>query len=138
MIDSSRGFYCLGIDSLGEHLRQQSQNDELFFVYSIAGESQSSDIVEAGYWLNANGAFMRHFQKDADLDFNTFLREDALFNNVKGLDFKYFDNTAWIDSWDSRKNGKLPRAVKIEIVLGAEQGLPEQKFSTTVYVPTAK
>ena len=39
--------------------------------------------------------------------------EDVIAPEITEVQFAYFDGTAWLDAWDSRTLGGLPRAVKV-------------------------
>ena len=46
--------------------------------------------------------------------------DTALTEKVAGLRFRYFENGAWRDEWDAKKQGRLPRAV--EVILSFADG----------------
>jgi type II secretion system protein J len=77
----------------------------------------------------------------------------VLYDKVKSLNFKYYDGTDWYDSWSYKDQKSLPRAIKIELIIGVEQVpseeerevLPEETmqikdgyFSTIISVPLAE
>lgn len=56
---------------------------------------------------------------------DTLAAEDVLAPEISEIRFAYFDGTAWLDSWDSRTIGGLPRAVRV--TLGLWQAPPQQQ-----------
>jgi hypothetical protein len=62
-----------------------------------------------------------------------------LADNVVSLHLRYFNGSAWLESWDSRAlpaPAQLPLAVSIDLVLGAGGGRV-RNFSTQVVLPMA-
>jgi len=37
---------------------------------------------------------------------------------VKAIEFRYFDGTEWLDTWDTEAQGRLPAAVEVAVALG--------------------
>ena len=44
---------------------------------------------------------------------DTLLEDNLLAPEITEVTFAYFDGTAWLDTWDSRTLGALPRAVRV-------------------------
>lgn len=64
---------------------------------------------------------------DAATDILT--ENDVITPQITEISFAYFDGTAWLDSWDSRTLGALPRAVRVTFGLWSEG---DQKTSSGV------
>jgi prepilin-type N-terminal cleavage/methylation domain-containing protein len=63
----------------------------------------------------------------------------ALADNLVGLHFRYFDGTAWSESWNWQSlppGSQLPQAIAIDLMLAAPNGA-QLKLSTMVTVPMA-
>jgi hypothetical protein len=63
----------------------------------------------------------------------------ALADNLVGLHFRYFDGTAWAESWNWQSlppGSQLPQAIAIDLMLAAPNGA-QIKLSTIVTVPMA-
>lgn len=107
------------------------------------------DVTEIGYQMLPN-------YEDASL-YRLMRREDPfiddkplsggalaqMYDRVKSLKFEYFDGKEWKHEWNNAKQGgKLPEAVKIELILSlpqtdaADESEPyEPTFSTIVSLP---
>ncbi len=59
--------------------------------------------------------------------------------DVVGLKLRYYDGSAWQETWDSTQSGTLPKAVEIVVhVRAVWRGKEEVEiFSTKVYLPVA-
>ncbi len=118
----------------GEHLREDSVSDELFFAGRLSGRT---GIVERGYWVTAEGRLFCHDDVSGDGDYATGERE-LCGRDVGELDMAYFDGAAWRDGWDARDGapeaGALPKAVRIVMTIGRRA--PE-RFETIVSIPTS-
>lgn len=62
--------------------------------------------------------------------------EYELADGLKGLSVRFFDGTAWADSWDAAAKQGLPQAVEVKFVLPIEN--EDRKFSFLARIPTAK
>lgn len=80
---------------------------------------------------------------------------DVIAPEVLGIEFEYFDGTAWLIEWDSEQMGGLPVAIRITLMVAtperpdtafsatsfratATSSLPYQVYSLVVRIPTAK
>lgn len=52
----------------------------------------------------------------------------VIAEEVNLLEFRYFDGTDWLDAWDSRTSGTLPRA--IEVTIGFESAVADPDGGT--------
>ena len=125
---SLAGPYCLGTP------------EKFYFICSLSDAPAS--LIEVGYWLDEDSEeLMRSYQGAPDYDFSTFEKEEALSENIMGLNFQYSTGQDWQDNWDSRlgraQSGILPKAVKIEFAIEDEKGGQQEEFSTVVTVATA-
>lgn len=62
---------------------------------------------------------------------DTLDEADVLAPEITEMTFAYFDGTAWLDSWDSRTIGGLPRAVRV--TFGLWQAPQEKKSGKTSF-----
>ncbi|RMF93356.1 MAG: prepilin-type N-terminal cleavage/methylation domain-containing protein [Candidatus Schekmanbacteria bacterium] len=70
------------------------------------------------------------------------IKEEEFIDNCRGLNFEYRTDRGWIDNWEDDSNskqqrGKIPKAVKITLVLTDEED-NEVKFSTIVDLPCSR
>jgi len=49
---------------------------------------------------------------------NVELSLEPVAPEVKAIEFRYFDGTAWLDTWDTEAQGRLPAAVDVAVALG--------------------
>jgi len=70
------------------------------------------------------------------------IKEEEFIDNCRGLNFEYRTDRGWIDEWEDdssskQQRGKIPKAVKISIVLAEDNG-SEVKLSTIVDLPCSR
>lgn len=74
------------------------------------------------------------------------MEETILADNVRSLDFKYYDGTEWLDSWGGEESVVtsnesdedlpiLPYGVKVTVSIGLEGEKNPEKFSTVISLP---
>ena len=70
-------------------------------------------------------------------DPNAGLEEIA--TDVAGLDFRFWDGSAWAETWDSTTTGDLPKIVEATVHVRATlRGVEDtQKFMTRIFLPVA-
>jgi len=69
-------------------------------------------------------------QKNSTAESETWL---PIAENVESIELSFYDGRRWHDQWNSRDDGKLPHAVKINIVF-ADENSGSTSFSTAAYV----
>jgi hypothetical protein len=47
---------------------------------------------------------------------------------VTGLQFQYWDGTAWVADWDSDANSGLPKAIEIQLTIQTTYGMTEEEI----------
>ncbi|MCX7703886.1 MAG: GspJ family type II secretion system protein [Planctomycetota bacterium] len=90
-------------------------------------------LIEVGYQLKENETALGYYlllrRESRTVEGNPLqggvLR--VLYDKVKSLNFKYYDGTDWYDSWSYKEQKGLPRAVKIELIIGVEQTPSEEE-----------
>jgi len=56
--------------------------------------------------------------------------EEILCGNVRSINLRYYDGSAWQDDWDSSDNyNELPKAVEITIVLEKDEGADKDNYN---------
>jgi hypothetical protein len=92
-------------------------------------------------WAEANGNLQ-----------TTYADAKLLAEEVVGLQFKYYDGSAWLEDWNSDDLGGLPTAVEITVTiqptyamseqaledLAADEVPPEKVYSLIVHLPAAR
>lgn len=105
---------------------------ELWFTGTLPGRA---GIVERGYRLEG-ARLLCHDGAPADGDYATG-ESEACGRELSAFRVSYFDGSEWIGDWDGRTGaaqaGRVPKAVKIELELGATEA---DRFETIVAIPT--
>jgi hypothetical protein len=119
-----------------------------------------SDVRRISYWLlggsgdNSGGLARQEVKLSTSQDATDVLPPNVaneasylLAEEVRGLEFEYFDGSAWQDSWDATQLGTdgitpigPPRAVRVTITLarpGAGPDAPTKSYSHVVPIPSA-
>ncbi|MDQ7779455.1 MAG: type II secretion system protein GspJ, partial [Planctomycetota bacterium] len=108
-----------------------------------------SDVTELGYQLLPNYEetslyrLMRREDPFIDDKPTTGGSLAQLHDRVKSVKFEFFDGQEWLPEWNNtKKSGKLPEAVRVEIILSMPQlgsisdvEEYEPTFSTTISLP---
>jgi type II secretory pathway pseudopilin PulG len=105
-------------------------DDEVVFVGTLPGRS---GFVERGYRRTAEGDFLCHDDDSGDGDYTTGSSE-LCGRDVSQFTVAYFDGDTWVDQWEGKTAGELPRAVHIIMTVGREKA---EQFETVIYVPTS-
>lgn len=122
----------------GKDLYFQGGVDNLFFICPVS-EEEKADLREIGYWLSiTDEILMRHVDVDPDFNFATADKDEELGVQISQLGFSFYDGEQWKASWDSRVEGKLPQAVKIELTIEDSRGTQSSDFSTIVRIETTQ
>ena len=61
--------------------------------------------------------------------------ELVLAENVRALNFEYFDGLEWWEEWDPEEQERLPRAVRISIAVGREEDEEPRSFVIATFLP---
>ncbi len=68
---------------------------------------------------------------------------------VAGVEFRYWDGTAWLKEWDSDENGGFPSAIEVKLLIDPTRGDPDQTnqrtdlssleyYRTVIHLPVAE
>jgi general secretion pathway protein J len=148
---TSQGVYAAGL--VGEdQVGQDVDLDRLTFA--MAGYTPKPDAVaefavaKVEYFIDddpatENVGLQRRITPIVELAVQEESEGEDYAPEVKSLNFRYYDGTNWLDTWDSTADGLLPLAVEVTIGLalgeesqnGSYQVL--RRFSTTVRLPVA-
>jgi len=60
--------------------------------------------------------------------------ETEIASSLVALDFRYFDGSAWRDSWSAQSEGYLPVAVRADVRLLPTEGVEPLSFSDVILV----
>ncbi len=126
----------VGIDSAGTKIKSNSASDEVFFIMPL--QDGAGDISEVGYWQHTDGNIMRHFENLPDFNFATATTDSELGLIITDLDFKYFNGTDYVDSWDSRvggaQEGTFPEVIAFSFNVSDEKNVITKKYESLVRV----
>lgn len=119
------------------------ENDSLNLISATclkgAEEEVGYDSFELGYYLGEGSD--SGYLKTRRLPFYnleepfTEGEELILAEDIRSLDFKYFDGEEWKEEWNPDGEDYLPLAIRITIGLGEEDDESPRLFSTTAYLP---
>ena len=97
----------------------------IVFVTSTAGSANALTWSKVGYTLTQDRQGQWVFIKKAAKNPNDNLDEIGTVFEVSRLvnsfRLSFFDGTQWVDQWDSRSTGKLPKQVRISVELSDEK-----------------
>src|SRR3990170_8811056 len=101
-------------------------------------DAKESDQMEVGYYLRKDfeGASVLMKREKNRIDVNPMYggKTYELCEDIVGINFRYLDDGAWLESWDSRVTKKLPEAVEITIITKDSTGT-ERSFRTVTEIP---
>ena len=85
-------------------------------------DSKESELCEIGYYVEKDDETRESFLfRREDWNVDGTLDEGGnpleLAEEVDGLNFRYYDGEEWLDAWDSRIKGGLPRAIEVALVM---------------------
>ncbi len=85
-------------------------------------DSKESELCEIGYYLEKDeeaGESLLFRREDWNVDgtLEEGGRPLELAEGVDGLNFRYYDGDEWVDDWDSRIKGVLPKAIEVVLVM---------------------
>lgn len=88
------------------------ERDKIGFVAFISSGSGIFELAEISYWLdNKKGILMRSIDLEPDYNLSSVDSIDPLAENIKSIDFSYFDGQTWKTSWTD----SFPKAVKVHL-----------------------
>jgi len=104
-------------------------------------DSKESELCEIGYHLEKDeGTGESFLLRREDWNVDGTLEEGGttleLAENVDGLNFRYYDGAEWVDDWDTRIRGGLPKAIEV-VLLMSDPTLERIAFSSTFPIPIA-
>src|SRR3990172_3691670 len=101
-------------------------------------DARESDQTEVGYYLNRNfegdTVLMKREKRQIDKKPLEGGKSFELSEDVVGLNFRYLDQGAWVDSWDSRVSKAIPEAVEITLIIKDRTG-SERSYRTITGIP---
>ena len=104
-------------------------------------DAKESDQAEVGYYMkrgNEGGSvLMKRIKRRIDENPGYGGDSFEITEDIVGLNFRYLDNDAWVDSWDSTVNKNIPQAVEITIIVKDSSGT-ERTFKSIAEIPLGK
>jgi general secretion pathway protein J len=87
-------------------------------------DSRETELLEVGYYFKekpdgSGYTFFRREKREIGPDAPPLEggAEYEISDRVEGLQFRYYNGTAWRDDWDTRTLGGLPKAVELALTL---------------------
>ena len=120
--------------------RFTGDKNKLSFVSFVSTDAGVFELSEVEYWLDsAKRLLIRNDEIDPDYDFTTYGHSDILSDNIRELEFSYFDGLVWQDAWNpDRTSGfGLPKAVKIKIKVEDKKDTEGEIFEIIARLRTA-
>lgn len=103
--------------------------------------AKESDQGEVGYYIKRDfegkTVLMKREKKRIDKDPMYGGTVYEISENIVGLNFRYREEDAWLDSWNSITSHTLPRAVEITIIIKDITGA-ERSYKTIKEIPLWK
>ena len=104
-------------------------------------DSRESELCEIGYYLETDREMEKSFLfRREDWNVDETLEEGGLTlelaEGIDGLNFRYYDGEEWVDDWDSKAKGGLPKAIEI-VLLVRDPTRKRIAFSSIITVPMA-
>jgi type II secretion system protein J len=59
----------------------------------------------------------------------------SLLSGVQNLTFLYYDGTTWQPTWDTTQETNLPTAIKVQILMAAQPGVPPRTGPVELVIP---
>jgi type II secretion system protein J len=95
-------------------------------------------LSKVGYFIykteDNKKIFMRRESKEVKDDVRDGGTSCELSRIVSSFKLSFYNGTDWVDEWDSKSGGKLPKQVKIAITVTDEKGY-QRKFVTDESIP---
>lgn len=123
--DNDKTFFT-GTDDYADGYATDSIDFTSFSNRIRNNDAKESDQIEVGYSLKrgneGKAVLIKRVKKQ--IDDNPGYGGDSyeISEDIVGLDFRYLDDDAWVDSWDSRVNKTIPQAVEITIIVKDSSG----------------
>jgi hypothetical protein len=125
--------------------------DRIDFISSNVSFGEETDVGEQNFSVPNEVGYLTLSDPEDSNFMILYKREDLfiddeplkggrllkLYHRVKSFNVTYFDGEEWKTEWNNKKNGGLPKAVRIELVLAlphksAEGGYQERTYITTI------
>lgn len=138
--DNDKTFFT-GTDDYSEGYATDSIDFTSYSNRIRNNDAKESDQIEVGYSLKrgneGKAVLIKRVKKR--IDDNPGYGGDSyeISEDIVGLDFRYLDDDAWVDSWDSRVNKTIPQAVEITIIVKDSSG-NERTYKGIADVPLGK
>ncbi|MBI5207381.1 MAG: prepilin-type N-terminal cleavage/methylation domain-containing protein [Candidatus Firestonebacteria bacterium] len=121
-------------------------NDRIDFVCTLnplKKDTKQSDLMEIGYYLKygentESGTLVRRYSGMVDEFTDKGGDEGLLAQEVRGVNFRYFDGKDWLDIWDTNNKGKLPNLIEITITFYDSINKKEYPITTIASLPQAE
>lgn len=126
MVKDNDNTFFTGTDDYSEGYATDSMDFTSYSNRIRNNDSKESDQIEVGYSLKrgneGKAVLIKRVKKR--IDDNPGYGGDSfeLSEDIVGLNLRYLDEDAWVDSWDSRVNKTIPKAVEITIIVKDSSG----------------
>lgn len=138
--DNDKTFFT-GTDDYADGYATDSIDFTSFSNRIRNNDAKESDQIEVGYSLKrgneGKAVLIKRVKKRIDDSPGYGGDSYEISEDIVGLDFRYLDDDAWVDSWDSRVNKTIPQAVEITIIVKDSSG-NERTYKGIADVPLGK
>lgn len=152
--DNNEGTFFVGTDNYSGGYPDDSIDFTTYANQRRVRDVRESDQMEVGYYLRRGfgiitspleeegqgeeeAVLMKREKKRIDTNPMYGGKTYELSENIAGLNFRYLDQGAWLDSWDSRVTNTIPEAVEITITVKESRGV-ERSYRTVAAIPMGK
>ena len=141
LLRENRNTGLLGEDKDEDDLPCDSLNFTSLSHVRWVRDSKESELCEVGYYLEKDEETGESFLfRREDWNVDGTLEEGGrsleLAEGVDAINFRYYDGGEWVDDWDSRIKGGLPKAIEVVLVM-RDPRRERIAFSCIVPVPMA-
>lgn len=117
---------------------EKDPDQRIDFVTTSYLGSNPLGLSEVGYFIykteDGKKIFIRRESREVKDDPSEGGINCELSRIVTSFKLSFYNGTDWVDEWDSKSAGKLPKQVKIAITVTDEKGYP-RKFVTDESIP---
>ena len=122
--DLMRVLYMVGPDPNEEETEFEDEEEQTIYLLRMVMSQLNLEESEAESAMEGEVSSAEEIEDDTEIT--------PFIDDVKSLDFRYFDGEDWYDTWE--EEGDFPKSIQITITVTDESGDVEVTQSTQVYL----
>lgn len=121
------------IKTVAYYVRQEEAQMSTGFTSAAPGSALGRELRRPGLVRRQLDRAVTMYATQGGNTTNLQSKEQLVAPEIVGVEFRYFDGTQWLTSWDSIEQNRLPSAVEIIVAVqpGGEQFLPQSSSAAT-------